>query len=181
MRSSALSVVAVAALGLFVGGLALARAAEAQTYPPPVGSLSVSAAATTTGSTTNVTATVLDNAGAPVKGATVTFRIASQPGSDARWANGGLETTAITDAAGVATVVLSVGSEPGSVIIETVSGDKTSQVTVAVESALPGTGGAPPLDSGGGGVPLWQVAFMSLGAAALAGGLTAVLRRGKKA
>jgi hypothetical protein len=111
----------------------------------------------------------------------VTFRIASQPGSDARWANGSLETTATTDASGLATAVLSAGSQPGNIIIETVSGDKTSQVTVAVESALPGTGGAPPLDSGGGGVPLWQVAFMSLGAAALAAGLTAALRRGKKA
>lgn len=181
MRSSALSVVAVAALGLFVGGLALARAAEAQTYPPPVGSLSVSAAATTTGSTTNVTATVLDNAGAPVKGATVTFRIASQPGSDAEWEGGGLETTAITDAAGVATAVLSAGSSVGNIIVETISGGKTSQVTVAVEeAALPPTGSAPS-ESAGSGVPTWQIVLMAGGAAALAGGLTAVLRRGKKA
>ncbi len=110
----------------------------------------------------------------------MTFTIISQPGNDAEWADGGLETTATTDANGVATVVLKAGSDPGNIIIETVSGEKTSQVTVAVESGLPTTGGAPPLEGSGSGVPAWQIAFLAVGAAALAGGFAIVVRRNKR-
>jgi hypothetical protein len=181
MRKSAVSLAAIVVLGLLVGGLTLAEGVRAQTYPPPVGSLSVQAASTSPGSTTNVTATVLDNAGAPVNGATVTFRIVSQPGDDATWADGSQETTALTDANGIATAVLNAGSATGSIIIETVSGAKTSQVTVAVESGLPTTGGAPPVEGSGSGVPAWQIAFLAIGAAALAGGLVIIARRNKRA
>lgn len=153
---------------------------RAQTYPPPVGSLSVEAASTTTGSTTSVTPTILDIAGSPVEGAEVTFRITSQPGSDAGWANGKLVTTAITNAKGVATAVLSAGNTPGSIIIETVSGDKTSQVTVAVAGAqLPTTGGAP-VESGSDGLPVWQIGLLAIGAAVLASSLVIMIRRNKK-
>ena len=172
---------AVLVLGILAGGLILTGEVRAQSYPPPVGSLSVEAASTTAGSTTNVTATVLDNAGAPVNGATVTFRIVSQPGDDATWADGSQETTALTDANGIATAVLNAGSDTGSIIIETVSGAKTSQVTVAVEeAALPPTGSAPS-ESAGSGVPTWQIVFMAAGAAALAGGLVIMARRNKRA
>src|SRR3990170_2721139 len=127
MRKLAAGLAAVFALSILAGGLILASEVRAQTYPPPVGSLSVRAASTSTGSTTDVTATVLDNNGNPVEGAEVTFRITSQPGDDAQWEGGGLETTALTDADGVATAVLLAGSDPGNIIIETISGDKTSQ------------------------------------------------------
>lgn len=183
MRKLAAGLAAVFALSILAGGLILAGEVRAQTYPPPVGSLSVTAASTSPGSTTNVTATVLDNAGAPVNGAQVTFRIVSQPGTDATWANGGLETTALTDANGIATAVLNAGSDAGSIIIETVSGAKTSQVTVEVAEAaggLPPTGASPGSRSDG-GVAAWQIAFLAVGAAVLAGGLVIMARRNKRA
>ena len=181
MRKLAAGFAAMLALGILAGGLILAGEARAQTYPPPVGSLSVEAASTTAGSTTDVTATVLDESGNPVEGAEVVFRIVSQPGDDATWADGSQETTALTDANGIATAVLNAGSDTGSIIIETVSGAKTSQVTVAVEeAALPPTGSAPS-ESAGSGVPTWQIVFMAAGAAALAGGLVIMARRNKRA
>jgi hypothetical protein len=170
------------ALGILAGGLILTGEAQAQSYPPPVGSLSVEAASTTTGGISDITATVLDESGNPVEGAEVVFRIVSQPGDDATWADGSQETTALTDTSGVAMVVLNAGSDPGSIIIETVSGAKTSQVTVEVEGAasgLPPTGALP--DSGDDGVAAWQIAFLAVGAAVLAGGLVIIARRNRRA
>lgn len=79
--------------------------------------------------------------------------------------HGGLETTATTDANGIATAVLRAGSDPGNI--------------VAVESGLPTTGGAPPLERSGSGVPALQIAFLAVGAAALAGGFAIVVRRNR--
>jgi len=183
MRKLAAGLAAVLVLGILAGGLILAGEVRAQTYPPPVGSLSVEAASTTAGSTTDVTATVLDESGNPVEGAEVVFRIVSQPGDDATWADGSQETTALTDANGIATAVLSAGSDTGSIIIETVSGAKTSQVTVEVAEAaggLPSTGASPDSESDG-GVATWQIVFLAVGAAALAGGLVIMARRNKRA
>src|SRR3990172_4885260 len=183
MRKLAAGFAAVFALGILAGGLILAAEGRAQNYPPPVGSLSVEAASTTTGGTSDITATVLDESGNPVEGAEVVFRIVSQPGDDATWADGNVETTALTDASGIAIAVLNAGSDPGSIIIETVSGAKTSQVTVAVEEAAPGglppTGASPDSESDS-GVAAWQIAFMAVGAAALAGGLMIIARRNRR-
>ena len=183
MRKLAAGFAAVFALGILAGGLILAAEARAQNYPPPVGSLSVEAASTTTGGTSDITATVLDESGNPVEGAEVVFRIVSQPGNDATWADGSVETTALTDACGIAIAVLNAGSDPGSIIIETISGAKTSQVTVAVEAAAPG--GLPPTgaipDGGDDGVAAWQIAFLAAGAVALAGGLVIIGRRNRRA
>lgn len=181
MRNFAATTAAVLAIAL-AAGLVWASAARAQTYPPPAGSLSVEAAATTPGGTTDVTATVLDDAGDPIEGADVTFTIVSQPGEDAHFANGSMTTTATSDANGIATAVLYAGADPGSIIIETQSGKQTSQATVAVAdteaepSEVPATGGSP----GDGGIPLWQVAFVALGLTALALGLAATARRSSR-
>lgn len=158
--------------------LTMAQGARAQTYPPPVGSLSVesSTTATTVGATADITATVLDNAGDPIEGAEVLFIIASQPGDDAQWSNSETEITVETNADGVATAVLSVGSTPGTIIVETVSGEQTSQVTITV-AGQPETGGAPPLASGGDGWSTWQVALVAIGVMAIVGGITIVARR----
>ena len=182
MRKLAAGLVAMLALGILAGGLILTGEARAQSYPPPVGSLSVEAASTTTGGTSDITATVLDESGNPVEGAEVVFRIVSQPGDDATWADGSVETTALTDASGIATAVLNAGSDTGSIIIETVSGAKTSQVTVEVAEAtsgLPPTGAIP--ESGDDGVAAWQIVFLAVGAAVLAGGLVIIARRNNRA
>ena len=180
MRQSVGGLTAALLLGLFVGGVILSPGVRAQNYPPPVGSLTVEAGTTAPGGSSNVSATVLDNAGNPVQGATVTFRITSQPGSDAQWANGKLETTATTDANGVAVAVLSAGATQGNIIIETISGEKTSQVVVAVQDPdLPSSGGAPPQGSET-GLPTWQIAFLAIGAAALVSGLTIMIRRSRR-
>jgi len=183
MRKLAAGFAAMLALGVLAGGLIPAGGGRAQSYPPPVGSLSVEAASTTTGATSDITATVLDESGNPVEGAEVVFRIVSQPGDDATWADGTVETTALTDASGIAIAVLNAGSNPGSIIIETISGAKTSQVTVAVEEAAPG--GLPPTGAspGGGrdsGVAAWQIAFLAAGAAALTGGFIIIARRNRR-
>jgi hypothetical protein len=173
----------VAALALLIGGLVLASEARAQTYPPPVGSLAVEAAAAPPGGTTDVDATVLDNDGNPVEGADVDFAIVSQPGDDAHWDNGELQTTETTEADGVATAVLYAGSTPGDIVIETVSGGMTSQVTVGVAegaSNLPAGGGLPA--DGSEGPAGWQVGLLIGVLAALAGGFVRVMGgRGRQA
>jgi hypothetical protein len=183
MRTSAFGLTAALALALFWGALSTTGEGSAQSYPPPVGSLSVEAPSTTPGGSSNVTATVLDNDGNPVEGAEVVFTIISQPGDDAHWADGGLQTTAITGADGVATAILVAGSSPGTIIIETTSGEKTAQVTLGVEEeaeGLPPTGGLPTRDEGSGGVAVWQIVFLATGAVALAAGLTAMIRRNNR-
>lgn len=178
---AAISVVGLAAilvLALWIGGVILSEGAGAQSYPAPTGSLSVEAAATTPGGTTNVTATVLDNDGNPVEGATVTFTITSQPGSDAQWSNGKLEITATTNANGVATALLTAGSSTGNIIIETLSGTKSSQVTVAVgPEEVPGSGGTPPLEGSESGIATWQIALLAVIAATVVGGFAITVRR----
>jgi hypothetical protein len=184
MGKLAAGLAAVFTLMMLAGGLVLAGEARAQTYPPPVGSLSIEAGSTTTGGTSDVTATVLDESGNPVEGAEVVFRIVSQPGDDATWSDGSLEITALTDANGLATAVLTAGSDPGDIIIETISGAKTSQVTVAVAAAaggLPPTGASPDSEGGDNGVATWQIVFVAIGAALLAGGIVVTARRNKRA
>ncbi|MEX0799623.1 MAG: hypothetical protein WD379_00230 [Dehalococcoidia bacterium] len=178
MRNTTIGLAAVLALVV-----TLATAA-AQTYPPPVGSLTVEAAPVAPDGTTDVTATVLDNDGGAVGDADVLFTIVSQPGDDAYWLNGELETTETTDETGVATAVLVAGSEPGSIIIETASGEMTSQVTVAVEGEagapveVPSTGGLP--TDGDDGLALWQMIALGIGGAALIAGLLTLGRRAGK-
>ena len=185
MLRSVIGLAAILVLALWIGGLVLAQGARAQSYPAPVGSLSVEAASTTPGATSNVTATVLDSAGNPVAGATVIFTIVSQPGTGAHWADGGLETTAITDANGVATAVLVAGSGLGNIIIETLSGEKTSQVTVAVQEEaevpieVPVTGGTP-AEGSESGLAAWQIALLAIGAGTLASGFAIMIRRNKR-
>jgi len=76
--------------------------------------------------------------------------------------------------------VLVAGATTGNVIIETISGEKTSQVVVAVQDPdLPTSGGAPPQGSES-GLPTWQIAFLAIGAAALVSGFTIMIRRSRR-
>jgi hypothetical protein len=65
------------------------------------------------GAQTPISVTVLDANGAPVAGATVDFAIITQPGADAAVT----ADASVTDASGVVTGMVSVGSVPGVVQI----------------------------------------------------------------
>lgn len=164
MRHTLAALAPLLLLGVLLATGALPGTIRAQSYPPPVGSLSVGVSDSTpsAGSTTTLTATALDSSGNPVAGATVTFRITSQPGG-ALFANSLTETTATSGANGVATAALTVGSAPGTIIVEVLSGAKTSQITLQVQSGLP-SGGGPPPDLGSSddnGVAPWQIAMVA--------------------
>lgn len=182
MKRLQIGLTAILALAMLLTLWVVGEGVRAQTYPPPVGSLSVQASATTpaVGSSTTLTATVLDPAGQPVAGAEVTFKIVSQPGADAQFANGATEITATTDANGTATAVLSVGSSTGNIIIEIVSGEKTSQLTLQVQpsgEAFPPTGSTPPSSEGGGALPFWLALVLGGMAALFVGGAVVLIRR----
>ena len=181
MSAKRIGLTATTILGLLLTLAVLNGTAGAQTYPPPVGSLTTQSSSTvpSAGTTTTLTATVLNSSGAPVPGSSVVFQISSQPGTDARFSNGLTEITATTDATGTATAVLSVGRTPGGIIVKTISGDKTSQLTLQVQSAVgvPATGGQPPSE-GNGGITAWQAAIIAAGIVILlSGGVIAARRR----
>jgi hypothetical protein len=149
------TLVLLATLALLIYGSGWLSTALAQ-YPPPAGTVTAASdadAAPTEGSV-DVTCTVLDTAGAPVAGELCTFTIESQPGTDATIGTGPV--TEITDANGVATATLYVGSTPGDIVVEVEARGLSSQVTVtaggepgiappaapsAPVSQLPATGG----------------------------------------
>jgi len=114
-----------------VGGTALA-------YPPPTGSVSMTASngAPAPGTTISVSATVVNQSGVAQSGLSCTFQIASQPGTGAA-----VDTTpTLTDTNGVASALLAVGSTPGEIVVNANCGGLTSQVLVAVGgSAAPAT------------------------------------------
>jgi hypothetical protein len=174
------SLIAAMLVVLLASVAVLGATAGAQTYPPPVGSLSAEGGPSpaAVGGTSTVTATVRDGAGEPVAGAEVVLQIASQPGAGAVFANGLSETTASTDVSGVATAVLTVGSTAGNVIVDVTSGDIASQVTVQVQSpgGLPPTGGSPSSEDDGGLIG-WRAALIVAGAALIIGGGVVVMRR----
>ena len=183
MRAIRLSLATAMILGLLLPVAMLKGFVSAQPYPPPVGSLSAGASPTapTVGGTSTVTAAVLDNAGNPVSDADVLFQIVSQPGTGVTFANGLTQITARTGTNGVATVVLSAGTTPGTVIVKVVSGDKTSQLTLQVQPAgpvpVPAAGGPPPSEGGGGGLTAWQAALIAAGIVILLSGGAVVVRR----
>jgi hypothetical protein len=180
--SATRTLAAAIVLSLLLARATLNGNAGAQTYPPPVGSLSTQSSSTTppAGATTTLTARVLDASGQPVAGADVLFQIESQPSSGARFSNGLSQITASTDSTGTATARLSVGPNPGTIIIKTTSGDKTSQQTLTVQPAggLPSGGGQPPDESGG--LAPWQAALIAAGAAMLLGGSVIVARKWRR-
>lgn len=102
-------------------------------YPAPVGSVSTSVSDTTpsTGSTVEVQVEVLDTVGNPVANEAVTLSIVSQPGTDASLAS----TTAVTDENGIATVALSIGSTPGTIVVGATARGIQSQATVEAQAA----------------------------------------------
>jgi hypothetical protein len=147
--------VVLAIVALLMYGAGWLSTALAQ-YPPPAGTVTAASdtEAAPTGSSVDVTCTVLDTAGAPVAGEPCTFTIVSQPGTDA--SIGSTSLTKLTDANGVATATLHTGSTPGVIMVEVEARGLSSQVTVTTDvepgiappaapsepvSQLPATGG----------------------------------------
>ena len=175
---------AVALVALIAGALAIApiERAGAQ-YPEPIGDVIIAVGDATAGPGEDVvvTATVLDENGAAVAGASCTFAIGGQPGTDASVQPGPFT----TDAGGRVSTTLSTGSGEGEVVVEAtcvqpdcpVDADgcdlsATATVSVGGQAAPPGSQAEPPAslpDTGGGpdgagGASGW--AFVALGAGA---------------
>ncbi len=171
----ALRPISAAGLGVLIAVVAFWAVAFAQ-YPPPAGGVTagVSNPAPGTGATVTATCLVVDSQGQPVANEPCTFTIISQPGTDASL--GGPSVTANTNAQGIATAVLSVGTEPGAIVLGVSAMGVQSQITVDAQAPAatvqpsatlpPGAqpGAAPPTgagEPGEGQVPtaVWGVAI----------------------
>jgi hypothetical protein len=174
--SFSLKVVVLAVAAALIGSLSVRDAAA--NYPQPsgsatlTGSLSGSSTAVSVGGSTVLTLTVVDSSGNPVEGKSCELYISSQPGTDAAVTQ---DSTA-TDASGVITGTLYVGTTPGTVKVTANCGD-----LFAGFSVVAGTAAAPqaPLEPGqitmpptGVGPAYGESHGLGLVIALLAGGLT---------
>jgi CSLREA domain-containing protein len=108
------------------------------TTPPAGGSVEVTVSDATpqVGDTVDVSVTVEDANGDPRAGVACTFTIVSQPGSDADLSS----TTGTTDANGVATTDLDVGTTPGTIQVQADCEGLSEVLDVVVSPGLPETG-----------------------------------------
>jgi hypothetical protein len=168
----ALRPISVAGVGVLIAVAACWAVAFAQ-YPPPVGAVTagVSNPTPSTGASVAATCLVVDSQGQPVADEPCTFTIISQPGTDATL--GAPSVTASTNAQGIATAILTVGTTSGPIVLGVSAMGVQSQVTINTQA--PGTapptlpagaepGAAPPTgagDTGEGQVPtgVWAVAI----------------------
>jgi hypothetical protein len=140
----------VLALCALAGLMALPGGAQAQ-YPPPTGSvtLSVSTATPTVGESVVLSVQIVNPTGTPVAGASCSFAITEQPGTDAYVVAGPVT----TDVAGMAETTLTVGSTPGAIDVLAQCGDLSAVTSViaggAQAVALPATGEGSMASSGG--------------------------------
>ncbi len=150
----------VLAIGALAAWLAIPGTAVAQ-YPPPTGSVTLSAADPTpaVGESVVLSVEVIDPAGAPVSGLSCSFAITQQPGADASvWAG-----PAVTDAAGRAETTLNVGSAEGLIAVQARCGELSALTSVVAGAAaaqpvaLPATGDGA-MASSDGAFP-WQFAL----------------------
>jgi hypothetical protein len=148
----------VLALGALVAWMALPGGAQAQ-YPPPTGSvtLSVSSATPTLGESVVLGVQIVSPTGAPVAGASCSFAIMEQPGTDAYVVAGPVA----TDVAGIVETTLNVGSTPGLISVQAQCGELSALTSVVAGAAqavaLPATGEGS-MASSGGSFP-WLVAL----------------------
>jgi hypothetical protein len=175
MRKAAFLTILIAIATAALTGAYVANEASAQSYPPPIGSMTVAADTTVpnVGANVGLSATVLDADGNPIANEDVTFTIASQPGNDAVLAS----RTGKTDQNGVVRVTLYTGTTRGEIVITVVSEAKTSQITLQAGGALPPTGSVPVERDGG--LAGWLVALIA-GAALIAAGMGALAIRARR-
>ncbi len=166
------------AMGLAFLAVGLTAGAGQAQYPPPSGSVTLTAQGSgQAGDSMQVTASVRDASGAPVGGIGCTFTIAEQPGNDAAVQPGPI----VTDAAGNAVASLNTGSTPGNIVVDTMCGTYSGRVLVSVvgaestgseaPTALPSTGYPRTVDSNYLG--LAGLALVLLGACFVGAGLAA--------
>jgi hypothetical protein len=140
----------VLVLSALAAWMALPGGAQAQ-YPPPTGSvtLSVSTATPTVGESVVLSVQIVNPTGTPVAGASCSFAITKQPGTDAYVVAGPVT----TDAAGMAETTLTVGSMPGPIDVQAQCGDLSALTSVVAGAAqavaLPATGEGSMASSGG--------------------------------
>jgi len=146
-------------------------------------SLATGLANVTVGSSTVLAAGFADDAGKAVAGAAVTFKIDQQPGSDANL-EGQAQVTKTTDAQGVATATLNVGSKPGAIVVSAAAQGKTKTVTVNVAAAAAGPGiGSGPISGIGtlapvaASVPAWAAFVTAAGGIGLLVGIGTLASR----
>ncbi len=139
------------ALGAFVSVFLFAGSVATAQYPPPTGSMTLTADATNAapGDSVELTCTVRDTAGNPIEGAECTLTIVSEPNDGASFGSG-KSTVEVTNSDGVATATLYVGDDAGQVVVSGVSGAFSSAVIVSVGAAPPASEIAPPSTGDGG-------------------------------
>jgi hypothetical protein len=165
------------AFGLLFAGM---LGGTASAYPPPTGSLTMTASTTTTtvGGSVTLTSTVLSPSGLPVSGLSCTYSIVSQPGGDAAVDAG----PKLTDANGIATTTLAVGSTAGVIVVGSDCGGVAGQISVGVLGVVSPPAGSTVLPTTGQGpektVPTWLIVlaggFLCLAAGS---GLRVIVKR----
>jgi hypothetical protein len=130
--SFSLKVVVLAVAVALIGSLS---AKETAAYPQPTGSATLSGSSTTVsvGGSTELTLAVVNSAGSPIAGKTCTMYISSQPGTDASIT----QDSATTDAGGVITGTLYVGTTQGTVEITANCGNLFAGLSVVAGAAAP--------------------------------------------
>ena len=187
--SFSLKVVVLAVAAALIGSLSVKETAA---YPTAAGSATLSASSTTVslGGSTKLTLTVVDAAGKPAADKACQMFVISQPGTDASVT----QDSAMTDAGGVITGTLQVGTTPGPVSVKANCGDVFTGVSVVAGAAvaptqtplqpaqpaqltLPATGIGPAADGETSGLGL-MIALLAGGSLTLAAG--SVLSRGAR-
>lgn len=103
-------------------------------YPTPSGNLTVAASQTTAtaGQSVTVTATLLDVNGTRLASHSCTLNILSQPGTDASVT----PANANTDASGVVTATVNVGTTPGTITVRVTCGSVIGSVSVVAGASV---------------------------------------------
>jgi hypothetical protein len=142
MKLISLAVRATALIALALVFAHVGLSGTAAQYPPPTGNIIMGAsnATPTAGTSVSVSATVVNHTGTAMPDLSCTFQVLSQPGTDAT-VDAGPKTT---DANGVATSTLNVGSTAGTIVVGVTCGELESQVAVVAGAAVaPAEPGAP--------------------------------------
>ena len=129
--SFSLKVVVLAVVAGLIGSLSVKETAA---YPQPTGSATLSGSSTTVsvGGSTELTLALVDSAGSPVAGKSCELYISSQPGTDASVT----QDSTTTDAGGVITGTLYVGTTRGTVEITANCGNLFAGLSVIAGAAV---------------------------------------------